>query len=214
MIRVLLIDDHASVRMGVGAILGSTGDIEVVGECATGEEAIALLPALNPAIVLCDLYLPGLSGLEVIGQARQMRSPPRVIVLSAQGEGSLPRRLLASGVSGYLCKGALPSELVRCVRAVANGERYIDAKVAQRMAIESLRPGPASPFDALTQRELEVLLHFLRGKPVHEISSELRVSQKTVSTHKLNAMNKLGVASLTSAMRLALHYAVIDPIGS
>lgn len=213
MIRVLLLDDHASTRMGVNVILGNAGGIEIAGECATGEAAVAAIPQLRPDILLCDLYLPGLSGLEVIGQVQRMESPPRIVVLSAQSEGPLPRRLLASGVSGYVCKGGLPSELVRCIRTVAEGGRYLDASVAQHLAMESIAPPSTSPFDRLTDRELEVLLHVLRGKRVQEISRTLCVSHKTVSTHKLNAMTKLGATSLPEAMRLALQYAMLDPIG-
>lgn len=212
MIEVLLLDDHELTRTGFRFILGREADIVVVGDSGCGEETLHLVRKLRPHVLVCDLYLPGISGLEVTERVVQMDTGTRVIVLSAQPEGPLPRKLMEAGAHGYLCKGCRASELVRAIRAVAEGQRYLGGSVAQHLALDSLAHAGQSPFEQLTARELETLLMLMQGYRVFEIAERLNLSDKTVSSHKYNAFDKLGVRDLSSLTRLALRWRVIDPV--
>lgn len=212
MIELFLLDDHELTRTGFRFILGREPDIEVVGDCGSGEEALHLIRKLRPHVLLCDLYLPGISGLEVTERVIQMDAGTRVVVLSAQPEGPLPRKLMEAGAHGYLCKGCSSAEMVRAIRAVAQGQRYLGGSVAQHLALDSLAAAGKSPFDQLSARELETLLMLMQGYRVFEIAERLSLSDKTVSSHKYNAFDKLGVRDLSALTRLALRWRVIDPV--
>lgn len=212
MIQLFLLDDHELTRTGFRYILGREKDIEVVGDCGSGEEALVQVRRLRPQVLLCDLYLPGVSGLEVTQRVVQMQTGTRVIVLSAQPEGPLPRRLMELGAYGYLGKGCTPSEMLRAIRTVAKGQRFLGGSVAQHLALDSLSSAGASPFDLLSTRELETILLLMQGLRVYEIAERLRLSDKTVSSHKYNALDKLGVRDLASLTRLALQWRVVDPV--
>ena len=212
MIRVFLLDDHELTRTGFRYILDRAGDIEIVGDSGTGEAALAALPALAPDILLCDLYLPGVSGVEVAERVLRGKSRTRVIALSAQHEGPLPRRLLQAGVHGYLCKGCTVGELLLALRTVHGGERYISNSVARHLALQNVSSGDASPFNNLSPREMEVMLALLQGRRCQDIAAQLFLSRKTVSTHKMNALKKLGVSDMPAVTRLALRYSLIDPV--
>lgn len=211
MIRVLLLDDHELSRAGYRMILESGGDAAVVAEAASGEEALPLVARLHPDVLLCDLYLPGISGLTVAQRVLATAPGTRVVVLSAQDDGPVPRQVLALGVHGYLSKGAPPHELRAAVRAVHAGDRYVGSAVARKLVLSQLAVPAGSPFDALTTRELEVVLMLLRGHGGMAIARHLRRSRKTVSSHKTNAFAKLGVRSVASLARLAAQHALIEP---
>jgi two-component system invasion response regulator UvrY len=210
MIRVYLVDDHELMRTGIKLLLAKEVDIEVVGEAGSGEDAIAPIRKLQPDVVLCDFHLPGISGLEVI--ERLLRSDPstRVLMLSVKTEGPIPRKVLEAGASGYLGKACAGEELVRAIRDVSRGKRYLAGEIAQQLALGSLAPS-ASPFDALSPRELEVVLLLVQGQRMPAIGGRLNLSAKTIATHKYNAFAKLGVNDLASLARLALQHGVLDP---
>jgi DNA-binding NarL/FixJ family response regulator len=212
MIQLFLLDDHELTRTGFRFILGREKDIEVVGDCGSGEEALVQVRRLRPHVLLCDLYLPGVSGLEVTERVVQMQVGTRVIALSAQPEGPLPRRLMEAGAYGYLGKGCTPGEMLRAIRTVAQGQRFLGGSVAQHLALDSLTNAGASPFDQLSTRELETVLLLMQGLRVYEIAERLRLSDKTVSSHKYNALDKLGVRDLSSLTRLAMQWRVVDPV--
>ena len=153
-IRVFLVDDHALVRAGMRMILSGETDIEVVGEAESGEDALPQVRKLKPDVVLCDLHLPGVSGLEVTERIVRGDHGTRVIVVSVLEDGPLPKRLLEVGASGYVGKGGDAAELLRAVRDVARGKRYLASSIAQNLALSGLG-GDGSPFDALSPRELE-----------------------------------------------------------
>lgn len=211
MIRVLLLDDHELSRAGYRLILESGGDAVVVAEAASGEEALALVARFRPDVMLCDLYLPGISGMTVARRVLATAPDTRIVVLSAQDEGPVPRRALELGVHGYLSKGALPHELRAAVRAVHAGERFVGATVARNLVLADLSATGGSPFDRLTPREMEVVLMLLRGHGGMAIARHLRRSRKTVSSHKANAFRKLGVRSIAALARLAQQHALIEP---
>lgn len=208
-IRVYLVDDHALVRAGMKMILAGEVDIEVVGEADSGEVALTQIRQLKPDVVLCDIHLPGLSGLEVTERITGGALETKVIAVSVLEDGPMPKRLLDAGASGYVGKGGDASELLRAVRDVARGKRYLASSVAQAIALSSVS-GDSSPFDGLSGRELEVSLLLLRGLRQEEIAKRLSLSAKTVNTHKSRAFEKLGIRDTVALARLASQYGMVD----
>ncbi len=211
MTRILIVEDHDLVRTGLRNILTSAGDLEVVGEAASGEEAMRLSRDLAPDIILMDVELPGLSGLETTERILRVQPQIRVVVLTAHSEPPLPARLLDIGASGYLTKACDAKELINAVRAVARGERYIGAEIAQQLALSLLPGTPQSPFQDLTARELEVALMLTQGMKMPVIAGVINVSPKTVATHKYKVYEKVGVTSEVELLRLALRYGLVKP---
>lgn len=192
-------------------ILSHESDIKVVGEAASGEEGLPMIRQLRPEVVVCDLHLPGVSGLEVTERVRRWNQGSRVIIVSVQEEGPMPRRLLEVGASGYLGKGGEASELLTAIREVAQGRRYLAPQLAQRLALDAVA-GEGSPFDELSPRELEVAMLLCQGKRLEDIALRLKISAKTVATHKYRSFNKLGVEDVMALSRLAMQYGAIERI--
>ncbi|KPN20764.1 response regulator [Xanthomonas sp. Mitacek01] len=209
-IRVFMVDDHALVRTGMRMILANESDIEVVGEAETGEAALPLIRRLKPDIVLCDLHLPGVSGLEVTERVVRGQPETRVIVVSILEDGPMPRRMIEAGASGYVGKGGDAAELVRAVRDVARGRRYLASNIAQNLALSGIG-GNDTPFDALSPRELEVAMLLLQGLRQEDIARRLSLSAKTVNTHKSRLFEKLQIQDTIALARLASQYGVAPP---
>lgn len=212
-IKVFLIDDHALVRTGLKMILSGEMDIEVVGDADSGEEALPLLRKLKPDIVLCDLHLPGLSGLEITERITRSDMPTKVIIVSVLEDGPLPKRLLEAGAAGYIGKAGDARELLRAVRDVARGKRYLGSNVAQNLALSNM-DGGTSPFDVLTARELEVAMLLVQGLRQDDIAKRLSLSAKTVNTHKSRLFAKVGISDSIALARLAAQYGLLDPAHS
>ncbi|NBB93401.1 MAG: response regulator [Gammaproteobacteria bacterium] len=210
MADILIVDDHDLVRTGLKNILAGENDFTVAGEAATGEEAIQLARKLEPDLVLMDVGLPGLSGLETTERILKAQPDIRVIVLTAHSEPPLPARLLDSGASGYLTKACDAGELIRAVRQVAGGERYIGADISQQLAISLLPGTPQSPFQDMTSRELEIALMLTQGMKMQSIGEVLNVSPKTVATYKYRIYDKAGVSSEVELLRLALRHGLVS----
>ncbi|MCX7033546.1 MAG: response regulator [Arenimonas sp.] len=210
MIRVFLLDDHALVRTGFRLILGQEKEFEIVGEAGSGEEGLPMIRRLKPQVVICDLHLPGISGLDITERIVRSDLGTFVLIVSVQEEGPMPRRLIEAGASGYLGKGCDAAELIRAVREVARGRRYLASQVAQRMALSRLC-GDDSPFDALSPRELEVARMLCQGLRMEEIGRRLSLSGKTVATHKYRLYEKLGIKDTVALARLAGQHGVSDP---
>jgi two-component system invasion response regulator UvrY len=209
-IRVFVVDDHALVRAGMRMILSGEVDIEVVGEAECGEDALPLIRKLKPDVVLCDLHLPGVSGLELTERILKGDHGTRVIVVSVLEDGPMPKRLLEIGASGYVGKGGDAGELLRAVREVARGKRYLASSVAQNLALYGIG-GEGSPFDSLSSRELEVAMLLTQGLRQEDIAKRLSLSAKTVNTHKTRLFEKLGIHDTIALARLAGQYGVADP---
>lgn len=207
-IRVFLIDDHALVRAGMKLILGGEVDIEVVGEADSGETGLPLVRKLKPDVVLCDLHLPGLSGLDITERIAHDEDV-KVIIVSVLEDGPLPKRLLEAGAAGYIGKGGDAAELLRAVRDVARGKRYLGISIAQNMALSNVT-GNASPFDVLSPRELEVSMLLVQGLRQDDIAKRLSLSAKTVNTHKTRLFDKLAVQDNIALARLAAQYGLVD----
>jgi len=209
-IRIFLIDDHALVRTGLRMILAADLSIEIVGEAESGELALPQIRQLKPHIVLCDLNLPGLSGLEVTERIVKSGLGVYVIVVSVLEDGPMPKRLLEQGASGYVGKGGDARELMRAVHAVALGKRYLSSHIAQNLALSTVK-GKTSPFDVLSRREMEIALLLIQGLRQEEIARRLNLSAKTVNTHKSRLFLKTGVHDTVALARLAAQYQVIEP---
>lgn len=212
-IRVFIVDDHALVRTGMRMILSAETDIEVLGDVESGEEAIPQIRKLKPDVVLCDLHLPGVSGLEVTERIVKGDHGTRVIIVSVLEDGPMPKRLLEAGASGYVGKGGDASELLRAIRDVARGKRYLASNIAQNLALSNL-DGGASPFDELSPRELEIALLLVQGFRQEEIAKRLSLSAKTVNTHKTRLFEKLSITDSIALARLAAQYGLADPAHS
>ena len=207
LIRVVLADDHAMVRSGLKAVLGSAKDIQVVGEAANGREALTLAERLRPDVVIMDLTMPELDG---IGATKQLvaQGGPKVLVLTMHQEEDYLVPLLEAGASGYLVKSAADRDLVDAVRAVAHGDMYVHPSAGRILAKNLTKKDPAKTererFDKLTQRERDVLRLVAQGYSAPEIGERLFISPKTVDTYKQRIQEKLGLAHRSDYVQLAL----------
>jgi NarL family two-component system response regulator LiaR len=208
-IRVLLVDDHAVVREGLRAFLELQEGIEIAGEAADGEEAIAATLELEPDVVLMDLVMPRLDGLAAMRALREQAPAARVIVLTSFLDDDKLMPALRAGAAGYLLKNAEPQELVRAVRAASAGEALLDPVVAARLVETLAAEGVHDPLERLTAREREVLVLIGRGFPNKLIARELGVAEKTVKTHVGNVLGKLGISDRTQAAVLAVRAGVV-----
>jgi two-component system invasion response regulator UvrY len=208
MSRVMLVDDHVLVRMGFRMLLADAG-LEVVAECGTGEEALQAYPQSQPDVVVMDLSMPGMGGLEAIRRLLAQDARARVLALSAHEDTAHPQRVLRAGALGYLAKRSAPDALIAAVRAVARGERYLDAHTAQALAVAQIS-GEASPADVLSEREFSVFLHLARGMSVAQIAATLNVSPSTVGSHLYHVKQKLGASNQSELTLVALRWGLIE----
>ncbi len=209
MIKLLIVDDHHLVRTGLRNIIDDAGGIQVVGEASSGETAIQLNRQHKPDVILMDIELPGLSGFET--SERILKSSPkvRIVVLTAFTQQPFPARLLDLGAAGYLSKACDAEELLRAIKAVDRGERYIGSEIAQQLAMSLLPGEPMSPFGKLTSRELEVALMFAKGMKANDIAATMSISPKTVATHKYRIYEKVGVDSEVGLLREGIRHGLI-----
>ncbi len=213
MITVLIVDDHRLVRAGLKRILLEQPDIRVIGEADSGERSIELAAERQPDVVLMDINMPGIGGLEATRRLLRRAPRARVIGLSMHVEDPFPRRILAAGASGYLSKNSACEELVSAIRRVCAGEHYVSSTVAGRLA-STLSRGDGSPFESLSEREMQVMLMLTQGMTTQEISDELHLSPKTVSTYRYRLFDKLSVSNNVELTRLATRYGLLeDPSG-
>jgi NarL family two-component system response regulator LiaR len=207
-IRVVVADDHKVVRAGIRELLADEPDIEVVGEARNGHEAVELALAQRPDVVVMDINMPELSGVEATRQIRAAAPAVRVLVLTAYQDDPYFSGLLDAGASGYILKTAEGGDIVRAVRATAAGQSAIDPAVAPRLIARLTQPVAQS--DALTERELEVLRLAARGQTNKQIGGALGISDRTVQNHLANIYAKLGVASRTEAVTMGLQRNLIS----
>jgi two-component system invasion response regulator UvrY len=210
MIRVLLVDDHALVRTGFKLLLESQADITVVGEADSGESACTAYTELAPDVLVLDLAMPGMGGLEALRRIRAHDPKAQVLALSAHDDVLHARRALHGGALGFLSKRSAPQTLIEAVTLVAAGQRHIDAQVAQKLALEGLPGGERSPVEGLSGRELEVFIRLARGQTVLRIASDLKLSTSTVGTHLYNIKQKLGAANQAELALLAIRHGLIE----
>ena len=208
-ITVLLADDHAIVRMGFRLLLETAGNCRVVGEAESGEEAFSLYFRVKPDVLIIDIAMPGIGGLEAVNRIRTRDPSARMLVLSAHEDGSYPRRALQAGALGYLSKRGAPTELLQAVALVARGSTYIEPSIAQRLALQGVH-GTCDPVDALSEREFEVFVHLAGGKSVAQIGELLSLSPRTVGTHLYNIKQKLHVRNAAELTLIALRSGLLS----
>lgn len=210
MIKLLLVDDHELVRTGIRRILEDISDFKVVGEVNNGEEAIKFCRNSPPDIVLMDMNMPGIGGLEATKQIIHFCQDAKVVVVSVHTENPIPARVMQLGAYGYLTKGTDPNEMVIAIRKVASGQRYIAPEIAQQIAIGQLNLNEVNPFEQLSRRELEITIMLTKGNRVPDIANKLNISAKTVNTYRYRMFDKLKVGSDVELTHLALRHNLID----
>ena len=210
--RVFLADDHTLVRAGLRALVESIEGAEVVGESGEGREALELIGTLRPDVVLLDIGMPGMNGLEVARRSSEASPRTRVIILSMHAEDTYVRQALRAGVSGYLLKGAAVSELPLALSAVMRGETYLTPRVSKTVVLGMLSDGPdgPDPLEGLTRRQREILQLIAEGRSTKEIASVLDVSVKTVETHRTRLMERLGIKDVAGLTRFAIKTGLIE----
>ncbi|MEI6094107.1 MAG: UvrY/SirA/GacA family response regulator transcription factor [Gammaproteobacteria bacterium] len=210
MINVLIVDDHALVRMGIRRLLDDLPDIAVVGEAENGERALEFIRSHKPDVVLLDMKMPGIDGWEVTRRLQKSHPEVKVIAVTALTTESLPSRVLQLGAMGYLTKESGSQDLSAAIRKVYKGERYLSAEIAQKMAIDSLQAHQDSPFDALSEREMQVMLMITRGVTVQDISTRLFLSTKTINGYRYRIFDKLAVKNDVELTYLAMKHRLVE----
>ncbi len=210
MIRILLVDDHAVVRTGFRLLLQSMPEMSVVAEAESGEVACLLYSELAPDVVVMDLAMPGMGGLEALRRIRAQHPQLRVLALSAHDDPMHARRALQEGALGFLSKRSAPEALVEAVTAIAAGRRYIDAALAQKLALADFDGATKSPIERLSEREFEVFVRLAKGATVQRIAQELNLSASTVGTHLYNIKHKLGVGNQSEITLIAIRHGLIE----
>jgi len=210
MIRVLLVDDHAVVRTGFRLLLQSVAEMSVVGDAESGEAACQRYLELTPDVVVMDLAMPGMGGLEALRRIRARDSRARVLALSAHDDPMHARRALNECAMGFLSKRSAPEALIEAVTTVAAGRRYIDANLAQKLALADIEGAARSPVERLSEREFEVFIRLARGATVQIIADDLKLSTSTVGTHLYNIKQKLGAVNQSELTLLAIRHGLIE----
>ncbi len=207
-IRVLLVDDHAVVRAGYRALLSTAPDIVVVAEAERGENACGKYADMAPDVVIMDLSLPGMGGLEAIRQIIKRDPAARILVFSMHEDAVFVEQALQAGARGYLTKSSAPDILITAVRRIAAGEVYLEAELAQRMAYQKAR-GKPTPFAALTSREFEIFCLLAEGLNVAQVAERLSISYKTVANYSTQIKSKLNVGTVAELARLAIRHGLV-----
>ena len=211
MIRVLIADDHTLVRDGVRALLATAEDIEVVGEAADGREAVQRARAVHPDVILIDIAMPGLGGLEAVPILKREVPQARVLILTQYDQADYVRRFLKLGVSGYVLKKAAGTELIAAIRAAHRGGLVLDPAIAREAMTDPVTSGVTGgdPYDELTERERQVLKLVAEGRSNKEVATFLEISVKTAMTHREHVMQKLNLHDRTELTRFALRRGII-----
>ena len=212
MIKVMLVDDHDLVRTGIKRLLEDQANINIVAEATSGEQALEQVSEKDPDVVLMDINMPGIGGLEATRKLLQRKPELKIIVVTMHEDDMFAQRLLKAGAMGYLTKGAQVDEILQAVQAVMEGHRYLSTSIAQQLALSQMAEEDSSPFESLSERELQVLLMMMDGHTISAISEKLCLSPKTVSTYRTRLYSKLGVQNDIELARLALQYGVVESV--
>ena len=209
MIKVLLVDDHELVRTGIRRLIEDIKGLEVAGEVETGEAAIEFANEEHVDVVLMDLNMPGIGGMEATRRLISKDKHLKIIVVTVHDCDPFPQQLFKAGAMGYLTKGCNIEEIVHAIKEVFYGRRYISVDIAQKMAM-NIQPDDENPFDKLSQREMQVMMMSMQGMKGQKISEQLNLSPKTISTYRYRLFEKLSVTNDVELTRLAMQYGLID----
>ncbi len=208
-INVMLVDDHAVVRMGFKMLLETDAEMKVVAEAESGEQAIQRYMEFKPSVVVMDITMPGIGGIEAIERILAKDGAAKILVLSAHEDSVHPKRVLNAGAMGYLTKRSAAEEMIKAIRVVASGKKYLEAAVAQQMAIQQLS-GEQNPVDVLSPREFEVFMALAKGKTTNEIAETLFLSPRTVGTHLYNIKQKLNANNSAEIALIAMRSGLLE----
>ena len=210
MINVFLVDDHELVRTGIRRILEDVRGIKVVGEAQSGETAVTFCRQHHPDVILMDMNMPGIGGLEATRKILRIRPDVRIIVLTIHSENPFPTKVMQAGAAGYLTKGAAPDEMIQAIRLVHSGQRYISPEIAQQMALSQFASADENPFKSLSERELQIMMMITKGQKVTDISEQLNLSPKTVNSYRYRLFSKLDINGDVELTHLAIRYGMLD----
>lgn len=210
MIRLLIADDHKLFRIGLQKMLREAGDLKIVGEARSGEEAVRLARELAPNVVLMDICMPGIGGLEATRRIVRMQRDIKVVAVTAFEDSPYPVQALKAGALGYLTKSVNAEELLSAIRRVFLGKRYLSSEVAQQLAVTNFEEESEDPFDQLSGREMQIMLMVVNCHKVKDISSNLHLSPKTVNSYRYRIFEKLNVTSDVELTLLAVRYGVVN----
>lgn len=210
MINVFLVDDHELVRAGIEALLNNAGDISVVGVAKSGEEAVNAVTALSADVVLMDINMPGMGGVEACRRILRQDAQVKIIAVSVRSEGAIPYQLLKLGVLGFVSKSSSVNEMIYAIGRVMEGQRYLCSEVANNMALQGLPGSNRSPFAMLSHRESEVVILILQGKTIKEMSDAMALSDKTINTYRYRLYSKLRIKNDVELIRLAIKFGHIN----
>jgi len=210
LIKILLVDDHELVRTGINKILNEVKGFNVVSECESGEEAVKFCRQTPPDVILMDMDMPGMGGLEATKKILHFSPDAKVIVLTAHTEDPFPTKVMQIGAAGYLTKGTPPNEMVNAIRAVNSGQRYLPADIAQQMALNQFKTNDENPLSTLSDRELQIMLMITRGEKVPDISEHLHLSTKTINSYRYRMFEKLNVGNDVELTHLAIRHGMLN----
>jgi len=210
LINILLVDDHELVRTGVNKILNEVKGFKVIDECETGEDAVKFCRVTEPDVILMDMDMPGMGGLEATKKILRLAPEIKVIILTAHTEDPFPTKVMKIGAAGYLTKGAGPDEMINAIRMVNSGQRYLPAEIAQKMALSQFKTKDENPFSELSDRELQIMLMITRGEKVPDISEHLHLSPKTINSYRYRMFDKLNVGNDVELTHLAIRHGMIN----
>jgi two-component system invasion response regulator UvrY len=210
LIKVLLVDDHELVRMGIKRLLSDVQGMKVVGEAGSGEEAVLLAKEMMPDVVIMDVHMPGIGGLEATRKMIRHNPDIKVLALTIYEDEPYPSRLLQAGAAGYITKGCVPDEMIRAIRTIHSGQHYISPTIAQQIAIKRYTKGDDSPVDSLSERELQIMVMITQGQKVQAISKKLCLSPKTVNSYRYRIFQKLKIKSDVELTLLAVRIGMIE----
>ncbi len=210
MITVLLTDDHELVRTGIRRLLEDSKQVTIVGEADCGEDSLKMAQSLKPDVILMDVNMPGIGGVEACRRILQRNPKQKIIVLTIHNEQTYPKRLLEIGAKGYLTKDCGVDEMIMAIKQVAKGGAYIAPNIAQRLALSLLPGNEGNPIDKLSRREFQVMLMISHGLSNIEISEKLCLSPKTISTYRLRLLEKLGAQNEFDLIKIAVEQGMVE----
>jgi DNA-binding NarL/FixJ family response regulator len=209
-IRVLVVDDHQLVRVGTSRLLADIKGLQIVGQAESGEQAIDMVKDLKPDVVLMDIQMPGIGGLEATRRCLRVDPDLKVVAVTVYEDEPYPSKLMGVGAVGYLSKNADVDEMVTAIRKVMAGQRYISTDVAQHLALRPFNHEDASPFEVLTNREMQITLMVIMGHNAQEISKKLSLSSKTVNSYRYRIFDKMAIKNDVRLTKLAIQHGLIN----
>jgi len=214
MIRILIAEDHLMVRSGIRALLEKSGDLNILGEASNGQEAVEMVEKLKPDVLIMDIMMPRLNGIQAAENIRKLKLPTHILLLSMYADEGLVYQALQSGVKGYVLKSSVSDELLWAVQAVAQGKTYLSSQISEIVVESAVHPRPTGqdhdPISNLSPREKEILQLIAEEHTSGEIAAMLFISEKTVEKHRASLMEKLNVRNLAGLVRLAVKYHLVD----